>query len=153
MSSRTNQDKALVQRYFDEVWNEGNLAVLTEVMASDVRKRTLPFGFEASGIGEVREIVRAIRTVVPDIEVTIERLVEEEGTVVAQYTERGTHEGPLSLSADVVIEPTGRQLEVHSVGIFTIGGDGITTDWTLVDGVQLLQQLGADPTTARKRGR
>jgi len=38
----TEQNKALVRRYWEEVWNNGNLAVVDELIAADFDGHPLP---------------------------------------------------------------------------------------------------------------
>ena len=71
----TEQNKALVRRYWEEVWNNGNLAVVDELIGTDFDGHPLPgepdVGRDPAG---QKQLVGMYRTAFPDLHMTIENL-------------------------------------------------------------------------------
>jgi ketosteroid isomerase-like protein len=74
----TEQNTTLVRRYWEEVWNNGNLAVVDELIATDFDGHPLPgepdFGRGPAG---QNQLVGMYRTAFPDLRMTIEDLTAE----------------------------------------------------------------------------
>lgn len=87
----------------------------------------------------VEEIVEAF----PDVQFSVDRsTVDEEGVLFAEWTMRGTHDGPLG-----GLPPTHRTVEVDAVDIVTCSEDGITSVTGYFDMAEFKEQLGlAFPT-------
>jgi steroid delta-isomerase-like uncharacterized protein len=133
----TEAGKALVRRYYDELWNRWGLALVDELLAPDVRFRG-SLGVEVQGREGFRRYVALVRDAFPDFHNTVEDLVAESDRVVARLTYRGTHQGPL-----FGVAPTGRRISYAGVALFRIAGPRITEGWVLGDALGLLRQLGA----------
>lgn len=98
----SEENKALIRRYFEEVWNKGNLAFVDENMASSyVNHDPALAGFPQ--IQGFKQRVTMIRTAFPDFHFTIDDMVAEGDKVVTRWTARGTNRG-----AFMGIPPTGR---------------------------------------------
>ena len=81
---------ALVRRYFDEVWNRGNLAAVDDFFGDDFEN----FGHRgAEARGLVRAIVTAWRRAFPDLRFEAEDEVVSGDAVVHRVTCSGTHTG------------------------------------------------------------
>ncbi len=126
------EHKVLVRRFFDEIVNGGNLAVVDEIFAP-----TFPAGLEG-----VKATASMWRTAFPDLQLTIEDLIADGDHVVARLTIRGTHRGALTSRMLGTIAPTGRQATWTGIDIFRIAGGRIVERWNERDLVGLLQQLG-----------
>jgi predicted ester cyclase len=72
---------------------------------------------------------------------TINDVITEDDLVVVRWTATGTHTGEFQ-----GVEPTGKQATWTGVGIFRFECGKIVEDWSEVDGVGRLQQLGAIAT-------
>jgi predicted ester cyclase len=133
-TDQTGANKALVRRFFEEVFNRGDLAVMEELW--------IPNGIESG-----KRSVQSVRTAFPDYHRTIEAQVAEGDLVVTRWTMRGTHRGPyLSGALGRTLAPTGRRVEVPGISIHRLAGGRIVQSWVLGnDSAALLQQLGALP--------
>src|SRR5260370_7928426 len=85
------ENKALVSRFVEEFWNQGNTAAADELMTADATI-FLP------GSGEVskesfKAFVTAFRRAFPDWHSTQEQLLAAEAPVAEPSTERGLHHG------------------------------------------------------------
>jgi steroid delta-isomerase-like uncharacterized protein len=132
-------NKRLVRRIVDEAYNQGNLAIIEEVAAPDVVSHAAPPGWPA-GVEGARQFIAMWRTALPDIHTTIDDQIAEGDRVVSRWTARGTHRGEM-----MGIPATGKAVTVSGITINRLSGGRVVEDWTVIDQVGLLQQLGALP--------
>src|SRR4051794_21019140 len=113
MSSEEN--KAIVRRIYDELWNERKLEVADEVIAEggvnfDTRLTPTPTGPE-----DMKQTVRMVTAAFPDNHHRVEELIAEGDRVVARVTLTGTHEGEF-----MGLPPTGRRIAVNEIHIYLL---------------------------------
>lgn len=122
MSSKEN--KAIVQRFFDEVWNEGKRDAVPTLVDND----WLPFDpalshiRPRSGTQGISTFVRVYRSAFPDLTFTIKELATEGDIVVTHFEVQGTHSGEeIKVSfqghRNFTILPTGRTVKEQGVSI------------------------------------
>ena len=129
--------KALVQRFIEEVWNKGNLAVADELVAPGMTDH-FSFTPELEGPEDAKRNITILRTAFPDIQYEIEDLLAaEHDTVVARLRFRGTHTGPL-----LDLLPTGKTFETTGIDIFRVADGQIVERWAGHDDFGLMLQLG-----------
>ena len=80
----------------------------------------------------------------PDLHHTVEDQVADGDTVVTRMTLRGTHQGAFQ-----GIPPTGKQIVVSLIGIDRFENGKFVEQWSLLDTLGLMQQLGAIPAPAQ----
>jgi ketosteroid isomerase-like protein len=85
MSAQEN--KELTRRWFEEVWNKGNMDFVDEVVASNlvVHDPSTPEGM-GSGVESAKQFVEVYRNAFPDIQLTVEDLIAEGDKVVTRWT-------------------------------------------------------------------
>jgi predicted ester cyclase len=93
------ENKRAFHRTYDELLNQGNLAVADEVIAPEFVNHEAPPGHN-QGPNSMRALAGMLRTAFPDLHFTVEDLV------AGRVTMRGTHEEPYMGMA-----PTGRRVE------------------------------------------
>jgi predicted ester cyclase len=133
-----DENKALMRRFIEEVWNKGNLQVADEIFhpaATSPSAPQLP-----PGPAGVRIIAEMFRSAFPDFRMTIEDLIAEEDIVVARFTQGGTHRGTFMGAA-----PTGRQVQFTEIGILRVAGGKVVESWYETDMLSLYQQVGLIP--------
>jgi predicted ester cyclase len=129
----SDQNKATVQRLFDEVVNLGDLDVADELFASDcVLHDPIDGTFGGWGSSQVKNIVDTIRTAFPDVSVNIvePQLVAGDDHVITQWTATGTHTGHLNQPP---FEPSGERVEVSGMSISRFTGSHIEEMWLMHD--------------------
>jgi steroid delta-isomerase-like uncharacterized protein len=126
-------------RIFEEAFNQGNLAVVDEVFTPDHFAHNA-FGGAPNGPVGLKWLIAMFRTAFPDLHCTIEDEIRLSDKFAAHWTMRGTHKG-LFLGNP----PTGRLMEVQGIIFGHISNGRITEDWTLINQLGLLQQLGLIP--------
>jgi steroid delta-isomerase-like uncharacterized protein len=135
----SEENKALVRRYFEEIWDKGNLDLIDELFTTNfVRHGPTGTEGEVRGLEEFKGLVSMYRSAFPDLQVPIEDLVAEGDRVVSRWRTRGTHEGEL-----MGIAPTGNQASVTGILIDRISGGKIEEEWVDYDTLHLMQQIGA----------
>ena len=135
----SEENKAVVRRGF-EAFNSGNLDILDEVYAQEVKYHGA-VGVEIGSLEGLKEYLNAFRTAFPDIRVTVESSISEGDLVATHATAVGTHEGELG-----DIAPTGKRAEgVRGFGMYRVRGGKIVEEWEVFDQMGMMQQLGVIP--------
>jgi steroid delta-isomerase-like uncharacterized protein len=137
----SEENKTLVRRYFEEIWDKGNLDLIDELFTTNfVRHGPAGTEGEVRGLEGFKGLVTMYRSAFPDLQVPIEDLIAEGDRVVTRWTARGTHQGELMGSA-----PTGNRASVTGIIIDRLSGGKIEEEWVDYDTLYLMQQIGAVP--------
>jgi steroid delta-isomerase-like uncharacterized protein len=145
-TTMSEQNKAVVRRLFEELWNKGNLSVADQLFSTNYAHHdpsTLDFG---RGPESERKRATLYRTAFPDLQLTIEDLLAEGETVMARWSCRGTHKGDLS-----GIAPTGKQFNISGVTIARLANGKMAEGWVNWDAQGLMQQLGVVPELVKTK--
>ena len=129
----TEDNKALVQRFFEEVINQRNLTALDQFVSPDAVNHTVPSGLPQGPIQFLSLHLNAF----PDVKATVEDLLADGDKVVALVSYHGTQQSALG-----AISSTGKPIAVMGVNIFRIVNGKMVEHWGLVDRLGALQQLG-----------
>lgn len=133
------ENKALVHRFVEEFWNEGEMVTADELMAPDADIH-MPSG-EVVDVDGLKGFAGAFRESFPDWHSTFEELVAEGDRVAERWTGRGTHLGELQ-----DIPPTGNRVEVPGSVFYRIVNGKIVEFRGQLDMMGLMQQLGVIPS-------
>ncbi len=132
----TEENKALIRRIAEEIFNKKNLAVVDELVDNDYVFHGGPGGQE-KGRENFKQMQTILFTTFPDIRLTIEDMVAEGDKLAYRYTLRGTHKGDF-----MGIAPTGKQFELSGIAIGRVIGGKIVEEWDANDMLGMMQQLG-----------
>jgi steroid delta-isomerase-like uncharacterized protein len=135
----SEKNKALISRFWEEVFNKRNLALIDELFAPNWVYHG-PAGQEVHGPNGLKQYLAVYFKAFPDLHASIEDLVAEGNKVVSRATCSGTHKGEL-----MGMPATGKTITIMVICISRFEGDKIIEDWELVDLFGILQQLGAIP--------
>jgi steroid delta-isomerase-like uncharacterized protein len=134
----TEKNKDVTRRWYEEVFNAGNLELINELFATSFVEHDpsnpLP------GLEGVKQLVTMYRSGFPDLHFTIEDWIAEGDKVAARFTAWGTHKGLL-----MGIPPTGKQATVTGIDILRFENGKITEHWGNQDLLGMMQQLGVIP--------
>ncbi|MGH3143242.1 MAG: ester cyclase [Gaiellales bacterium] len=133
----TEENKALVRRFYEEVWNRGNADVAYEVFADDYVRHDLRPTEALPGPAGQKKIADDFRAAFPDLEFTIDVIVGEGDFVVGRWTASGTQSGSWGGR-----EPTGRRATFSAVNIFRFEDGKVAEIWNHRDDLGLMEQLG-----------
>lgn len=140
--SDEERNKALMRRFYEDLWSGGNVGALSEIVAEDFVDHQAPAG-GPSGREGLAELVRVWRSAFPDMRESVEHLVAEGDMVVGHFTMRGTHEGEF-----MGVPPTGRSVTMSGVDVVRVRDGRISELWYAEQMLELMQQLGAVPDFA-----
>ena len=136
MSTTEAENKAQFRRTYEELLNEGNLAVAEELVAPDFVNHEAPPG-RNRGPESMRGLASMLRAAFPDLHFTIEELVAEGDTVAGRLTMSGTHQGPL-----MGMPPTGRTMQQAHMHFVRFRDGKAIEHWGVRDDLAMMQQLG-----------
>ncbi len=131
------QNKELVRRVNEEVWNKGNLELMDELYSADIVRHFLPDGSETKGLDKLRDQISNHFKAFPDWTENIELIVAEGEFVSIHFTSTGTNKGSFVGNA-----PTGKQIHTNDMSIYRIVDGKIVEQWLLPSLLSLNQQLG-----------
>jgi predicted ester cyclase len=136
--------KERVRRFFEELFNEGDSSCAEDIAAAVyVEHAVAPFGHDApgpvAGPAHLRETAEWLRGQFPDIQMTIESMVEEGDLVAVRVHSEGTNLGKLN----GMIPPTGRRFSATQSHWFRVDSDGrLAEHWATRDDLPTMMQLG-----------
>src|SRR5262249_20426907 len=148
--SRLERNKAIVRRFKESQGTKDEAQAMREVLAPNYKRWRA--GFEHIGANARDQGFPGpgsyLRGAFPDRTDTIEAIIAEDDLVGMLFKVRGTPKGNC-----YGIEPTGRTIDVHELGIFRLASEQITEAWFLGDDAGLLMQLGAKLPPRKDGGR
>jgi len=121
MSELANQNKTLMRRVYEEMWNQGNPAVAAEIFVQ-------PAGVE--------RFVSQFLVSFPDLQHTVEEMIAEHDRVAVRFSASGTHVGQW-----LQFLPTGKSIHYTGVTIARIAENKIIEHQTWWDKAGLLEQV------------
>src|SRR5258707_13265961 len=133
-----DQNKALIRRFYDEVWNKGNLDVAFEVFADDYVRHDLRPSVALPGPAGQKKIAGDFRSAFPDLTMTVDLLLGEGDLVAARWTTEGTNTGPWG-----DVPPPGKRVSFSGVNLFRLAGGQVVEIWNHRDDLGVMQQTGA----------
>ena len=132
-------NRAVVQRFLEEVINEGRLEQADEIVAEDFVELD-PLPGQRQGREGLKEVIGMLRAAFPDMHWVVEEMIAEGEKVVTRFTWTGTQQGTF-----MGIPATGRSVVVKGVVIDRIVGGMMTDSRILMDTMGMMQQLGVIP--------
>ncbi|SRR6266516_1556012 len=131
--STQDDNKALVQQFYEVIINQKNVAALDRFVSPNAVNHTVP-----SGLPQVpNQFLSLHLNAFPGAQVTVEDLLADGDKVVARVSIHGTHQGAFrSISA------THKPISVMAINIFRIVNGKMVEHWGLADRHSALQQLG-----------
>ena len=138
----TEDNKALVRRAIEEVWNQGNVALVDDLYAPNVVYHN-PGVVDVHTREDFKRLVTAFRSAFPDFQMTIEDLIAEGDRVGFRYTFRGTNTGDFVMP--MPLPATGKQVTMTGIALDRLAGGKFVEILDMSDSLGLLQQLGLIP--------
>ena len=129
-------NKAAVQRFYQDVINGRNLDALGELLTPDGVDHT----FGSQSPEQARQFFGMVQQAFPDMRVEVHEVIAEGDLVAARVTYTGTHQGEF-----VGIPATGRKTTISGVDFFRMQDGRQAEHWGGPDMFSLLMQLGVMP--------
>ena len=140
MQSEQEQNKALLQRWFDEVWNEGRSETIDELMAPHCTAGGLGDTPEhvLKGPAEFKPFYEKFRGAFPNIKVAVEDLIAEGDKVAARCSVRATHTGD-----HLGVPASNAPVIFDGIAIVRIADGKFVESWNSFDFLTMNKQIGA----------
>jgi predicted SnoaL-like aldol condensation-catalyzing enzyme len=121
----TEQNKAVVRRFIEEILTNQNAALVDELFAPDYVNHMIPGGRES-----FKQFLPMLRSAFPDLKMDykIERLMAEGDYVM--------------MRASMHISNAGKEATGSGLGEYRLENGKIVEDWPLSGAAELLQQVG-----------
>ncbi|MGN6483937.1 MAG: ester cyclase [Thermomicrobiales bacterium] len=149
---RVAANKAIAVRVLEECFNQGQLAVLPELVGQAANDRQHPD--ERDFVAHLGRVIVAMRTAFPDLHFRVDTVIGEGEWVAMHSMMTGTHLGPLAPpilppGGPDTIPATGKRIAVpHMHMIRNEAGKGVEL-FHLMDTFGLMRQLGILSDRAR----
>jgi steroid delta-isomerase-like uncharacterized protein len=136
----SEENKALLRRWFDEVWNKGNAGAIDEMFAADGIAHGLSDDEEQpmKGPAGFKPFHEVFRGAFPDIEVIVNDMIAEGDKVVARCSVRGKHSGD-----HLGIAASNSPVLFTGMAIVRIEDGMIVEAWNNFDFLKMNRQIGA----------
>ena len=129
--------RAAVRRFFDEVWNNGNVAEAETFLAPQFVSHNT-FDVRIVGPREYGGAVIDYRAAFPDLQTTLEDVLVDGDRVVVRGTDRGTHRGDF-----MGFPASAREVTATWIEIFRMENGKAAEGWLESDSAKLRDQLAA----------
>jgi len=132
----TEENKAVVRRFFGELLSSDNLALADELLSPGFR-----FYFAGNpdpmDLKSYKGFLAARRGAFPDRSFVVEEMIAEGDKVSARFTMRGTHDGELQ-----GIAPSRKEVTMTGIDMISLSEGKMVEDRVEVDQLGMMQQLG-----------
>lgn len=132
----------LVDRWFEDLFSNGDLAVADEILDAEVRYHgpsSLAPG-DLTGRDAIKDYVEVYREAFPDLTYTVDRTFGADDTVGAIWEVVGTHERGL-----FGLQATGETFHQQGLNVFAVEDDRIVEVWSAWDTLKMVQELDILP--------
>ena len=137
MADDTEDPKELLRRITKEIWTNGRIELVEELVGDDFVDHIDFPGIDETGRARYRASVSALRTAFPDYHEEILWSIAEGDRAVSYVRVTGTHRGPL-----YGMEPTGRHVDYNAMGALRFASGMAVERWGFGDSAAMMQQLG-----------
>jgi len=133
------QNKAVVRRLYDDVFNGRRIELIDHLAVGDYLDHDPLPGQRDGRLGLGDKVSALVAGLDPRF--TIEDVIAEGDRVAVRWINEGTH-----VAEFLGIPPTGRSFRFAGVDIYGMDGGMLAEHWHVVDQLTMLQQLGLIPT-------
>jgi len=137
----SEENKAIVRRFFEEFVTNGDLSVADELLAKDFVDHNPAGPNQGPGLEGTKQLFAVRRLAFPDAVATVEDQISEGDKVVSRLTITGTHQGEF-----MGIPATGKSFSMGAIALFRIEDGKIVERWGESDNIGMMQQLGLAPS-------
>ena len=135
----SQDNKALTERWFEEVWNKGRAEAIREMVTEDLVVHGLSDakGEAIKGVKEFDRFHSQFVNAFPNIQVKVEDLIAEGDKVAARCTVSAKHTGDA-----LGFAPTHADVDFTGIAIVRIKDGKIVEAWNNFDFMKMNRQLG-----------
>ena len=134
----TDDDKAIVRRFIDEIFVRGRKETVDELLANDFVAHTWPSTGDPRA--DLKGAIDRTSKGLADPVFTIEDMIAEGDRVAVRVTAAATQVGEM-----MGMPPSGKRYEIGEIHVFRMRAGKVVEHWHQFDQMKMLQQLGAMP--------
>jgi steroid delta-isomerase-like uncharacterized protein len=132
------ENKAVVRRFIEEVFNAGNQAAVDDLVAADFQPHS--WGDMPPGPDALKGAMERVFGGLSENRMTIEDVIAEGDRVCVRLTSHAVHSGDL-----MGMPATGKSYTIGEIHIFRLRDGRVVEHWREADMTSMLRQLGAMP--------
>ncbi len=138
----SDDNKAIVRRFVDEVFIQGRKDSVDELLADDFVAHTWP-STTGDPKADLKAAIDRVGKGLADPEFTVDDLIGEGDQVAARLTTAATQVGPF-----MGMPPSGKRYTIEEIHWFRLRDGKVVEHWHQMDQVGMMRQLGAMPEPA-----
>ncbi len=132
-----SDDKATMLRIYEDIFNNGDLDAIDELLADDfVEHEELPPGIP-QGKEAPRAMTSMMRGAFPDFHASVEEMLQDGNKVITRARFSGTHKGEF-----MGIPPTDKRFDISVIDIIEFRDGKAVAHWGVMDMAGMMGQLG-----------
>lgn len=131
-------NKAVVRRFIERVFQDGDVAAVDELVAEDFVPHTWPS--TGDGRGDLKRAMERVSKGLADAVFTIDDTIAEGDRVAVRLTASATQTGEF-----MGLPASGKRYTIAEIHVFRVRDGAIVEHWHQFDQLGLLRQLGAMP--------
>ena len=149
MGAEQENNKAVILRNYEEIWNQGKFEVADEIVHETFTDHPPTRFFDVGLVGpaSLKEAAGHFREAFSDFHDTMEKIIAEGDRVAYLGTISGTHDGEL-----FGFPASGKHMEVRGVNFFRLENGKIMERWGQFDVLTMMVQLGLAPGPGAPEG-
>jgi predicted ester cyclase len=132
-----SEPRELMRRITTEIWDEGHLDVIDDLIAENMVDHMDVPGVTGTGRARYRANVVMMRTAFPDFRNPLDLIVADGDLAVSYGRIVGTNTGEM-----MGMPPTGRSIDVPVMGILRFDDGRAVERWGVHDSMAMMSQLG-----------
>jgi steroid delta-isomerase-like uncharacterized protein len=133
------ENRALIRRFLEEVFNQRNIAAIDQYMSADYVDHAVPPGVPTTREG-FRGFITGFLSAFPDFHYMIDDVLADGDKVAVRLTAQGTQTGEF-----MGMPASGKHAKWTEMHIGRIANGAIAEHWGEIDNLGQLQQLGVIP--------
>ena len=135
----TEENKAVVRRFIDEIFLEGNLDSVDELLTEDFTPHT--WGKVEPGKEAMKAAIERVSKGLSDASMTIQDVIAEGDRVAVRLTSHAVQTGEF-----MGLPPSGKPYTIGEIHIFRLVDGKVAEHWHQADFMGMMRQLGASPS-------
>lgn len=131
-------NKEVVRRVFEDLWNKHNPSVADEIYASSFINHDPATPDQGRGPEAAKKVAAIYLKAFPDSHFTLNEMFAEGDRVVTRWTVRATHRGEL-----MGTPPTGKEVTTTGITVNRVANGKVVESYVNWDALGLMEQIGA----------
>ena len=136
----SEENKAIIRRFYEEVMNRGNVHLLDEIMVPDFKDHGETLFGDSEDRATLKLGIIATHNILSDFNVQLHDIMADGEMVGVRGTMRCTQQGQF-----LGVAPSGNELSWTGLAMFRVVNGKIVERWFNSDSLSVVQQLGIVP--------